>query len=698
MAALCTISLYAYERWNSGYEGYLFWNGLSSTMVDSYSTGITLSGENVWPLSTEGRFPPISGQGWHIALSGITWKTNTSAVNIRQKQFGPPLQLKPNQDGTLFWDVSTGQTAYLNLTQDITLTATKVFNVNKGGKYTLWVSLDYCPLPGMNIYFSPDTYRIEVVKYPRSNSFISNSNVISLSANNITKIDFVYDGTLMLGKATHYKIFLPTTDDLYFEGLGNSLRPNPYYVNGIREPNSYIIPGQGLKIEPFSNTFTSVSAIYIAGSGVNISYFGQGTNFFNFSLIGPSWLTVDTLSNTRELTSSFDRVFGNLSGSNDLDSYNSLEFASDLFATPSLITAPSIMLEAYPNPPYNFTKFNLIPVPTCLSSLKVDFRSAKDRDIKRITINKLSVPLTPPALPSGKVQRYNFTNERQVQMAFERVQTNERFEVFFERQAPIKGAPPILWLDPMDQYTVDSNNYIIEKIKSKPDSTWEVYEDNELSRPLLCETDVLRSAYFIISGDRASKMSINRPLTSLKIENPLRNDVSDFTTFTVVEPVSVVPGREFPVWWLGDFRTNRGYGVVLSGNKICYGSVTTSSLTNVQKYRNILLNFPIQENKPFILTNVLAGGSTKRSTVYLNGRRLTLQPGTNPTNVLSLTSFDLTFGVINESGVPVYGVFKLHSFILYNSALSPARINAINSYLIDKFYINEGYGSEDCEL
>jgi hypothetical protein len=694
-------SSYRYERWSNGYDGYIFWKGLSSTMVDAYNISTAVSGEEIWPLSTEGRFPPVSGLGWHIALSSITWKTNVSAINNKQKNFGPPLALTPNQDGTLFWDVSTGQTAFLTLTQDRVLTATRLFNVNKGGKYTMWVAVDYCPLPEMNLHFSPDTYRIEVVKYPRIKSLITNTEVISLSPNNITKIDFVFDGRLMLGKATHYKIFLPTTDDLYFEGLGNRLATNPYYVNGLFEPSSHIRGGPGLIIRETFNNFTDVSAIYVAGSGVNISYFGQGTNFFNFSLIGPAWLTESTLNATTSLTSSFDRVYGNLKSWDIEGGYQFSEFASDLFGTPSEITAPNIMKESYPTP-YKFTKFNLVPVPTCLSSLKIDFRTAKDRDIKRIVVNRSDASLNPPVLESGRLQRYNFTNERQVQLEFERIQTNNRFSVYFERQAPIKGLTPIIWFDPMDQYTTShDNNCLVGSISSKPNSDFFLTQSNQNLRPLLCQTDVLRSAFFTISTNKVSHMAVT-PLLSqaLKKQDSLNNSIKDFTVFTVVEPVSVVAGREFPIWWLGDFDDQRGFGLVLSGNKICYGGVYNSEIKRVNanwKYSS-LIDHPIEEHKPFLITNLMTGGTqNKRSTVYLNGRRLGVQRGMDQSFLLNISSYNLNFGAVVDRGTTIYGAFKLHSFILYDTGLSVSKISAINKYLMDKFYINEGYGSQECE-
>jgi hypothetical protein len=232
---------YYFENWNSGYVGYTYWRGFSGIIYNTYLWTQAVSAESVWPLSTEGRTPPPIGLGWHIALSSITWRTNVSAVNTRQKNFGPVAQLFANPDGTLFWDVSTAQTAFYLLTENKTITATQLFNVFKGGKYTLWAKLDFCPEEEMNLYFDYNTYRIQVVKYPRKDTYTDNTKVVRLSANNITRIDFVYDGQYMLGKATHYKIYLPTGDDLYLQGLGNTLIPSPYYANGLSEPDNYIL-------------------------------------------------------------------------------------------------------------------------------------------------------------------------------------------------------------------------------------------------------------------------------------------------------------------------------------------------------------------------------------------------------------------------------------------------------------------------
>jgi hypothetical protein len=698
-------AVYYLNDWNDAYHGYQFWSGynytpwktVSARMFQLYNNTVEFSATDVWPLSTEGANVPVSGRGWSIALSGITWRTNVSAVNTRQKN-AVPSQLTYNSDGTLFWDVSTSQVAYLTLTEDITLTATRLFNVKKGGKYTMWISLDYCPLEKMNLVFWPNTYRIQVSKFPKESSYTNNLSVIRLQPNNITRIDFVYDGSLMLGKATHYKIFLPTTDDTYFQGLGNTLRPNPWYVDGLGEPNKFILPqsNNGIRIQQISSTFTPVSAIYVAGSGVNIVYFGQGFNFFSFSLAGARWQTERDLLNTAGLTASFDRVFGNLSGAD----YNDSTYAINLFATPSQVTAPDIMLSAYPNPPYKFTNFNLIAIPTCLSSVDISVRSGKDRDIKSITINRLPAGLNAPIINSLP-QRYNFKNERQVIFRFNRVQANTEFKIIYQSQEPINGLRPILWFDFIDSFvtTIDSNK--ITSIHSKPREEYILQQNTVNSKPTLCETTIYRSAYFNPAGGATPNMTLNRPLTSLDRNFP--NGHLRFTQFVVIEPTLNWYPEPQVVWWMGDYRRmingSGGYGVVLSGNKVCFGGLAVLG----QTFDTEISNYTIEANKPFILTTQLnhrtPTAAIGNSSYYINGRPAGLAPGhsINISNLAtSMTSFEVVYGRV--PGTNKYSNFKLHTHILYDSVLNIPRISKINEYLSNKYYITEGYNSNGCTV
>lgn len=677
-----------FENWNSGFAGYTYWRGFSARIFSAYDNTQALSGENLWPLSTEGAFPPISGRGWHIALSGITWRTNVSAINTRQKNFGPPALLTPNLDNTLFWDVSTAQTAYLTLTENKTITATKLFNVKKGGKYTMWVSLDFCPLPEMNMYFDYNTYRIQVVKYPRSQSYTSNTEVVRLSANNLTRIDFIYDGRFMLGKATHYKIFLPTTEETYYQGLGNTLQTNPCFVTGINEPEKYISPSNGLITIPFSNTFTELSSTYISGSGVDILYFGQDYVFLTFNMVGAAWQNELDLLENNALTATFDRAFGNLSGGD----YRVPLYSDNLFATPSIASAPDIMLSAFPNPPYRFAKFKTNQIPVCLSALEVNIRSGKDRDIKRILINNAVAATTGP-LVNGVEQKYNFTNERQAVINFTRIQQNYRIDVFCEKQAPVKGSlRPVIWIDPIDNFTLNTIGNKVESVSSKPNDSYRFFAPSSVNRPFNNITDITRSLYFTTSAGDNTYLTINKSLsTDIKPKND--DGLTNLTTFTVVEPVSVLDGSEWVVWWIGDYRFgvggSIGYGLVLSGNRICFGGINANNV-GLPKFFSVIRTYAIEKDKPFLITTVLESTSEsnpkiKRPTVYLNGSRLSLQAGLAQTMSLPLTSYQLNFGT--APNLNKFGNFKLHSFIMYKEALTPSRLSLVNNHLISKFNI-----------
>jgi hypothetical protein len=696
-------TVYYLNDWNDAYHGFQFWSGynytpwesVSAKMFNLFNNTLDLSGAWVWPLSTEGSIDtitPTSGRGWNIALSAITWRTNVSAINTRQKN-AIPAPLSYNADNTLFWDVSTSQTAYLSLTEDRTLTATRLFNVKRGGKYTMWISLDYCPLEKMNLVFDPASYRIQVVKFPRNQSYYSNLSVIRLQPNNLTKIDFVFDGRYMLGKATHYQVFLPTPDDLYYQGLCNTLDPNPWYVDGLSEPGTYILPqtNNGIKIQKISDSFTSVSAIYIAGTGVDIVYFGQGFNFFNFNLVGARWQTELDLTSNIQLTSSFDRIYGDLSGGN----YNDKTFAVNLFGTPSFVTAPDIMLSAYPNPPYKFANFKLVSLTTCLSTLNINVRSGKDRDIKSITINRGATTILSPVV-NGLPQRYNFFNERQAVYLYKRIQTNVDFKVTYQAQAPVNGLRPILWFDFIDSFTTTINTNRISKIVSKPREEYFLSQGSSNSRPDLCQTEIFRCARFRNTGGRTTNMTLNLQLTSL---DQSKGGNFELTQFTVIEPTKAWYYPEEVVWWMGDYRKSTGnvgggYGVVLSGNKICFGGFNSGGS---QKFNTEVSTNTIELNKPFILTTIVQGtGLSRRSSYYINEKRFFVAVGhtSTLTQVTNITSFEVIYG--RAPGTNSYSDFKLHAHILYDRILTTSKIRQITKYLTDKYYLVEGYNSSSC--
>lgn len=678
---------FRYENWNDGAVGYTYWSGVSSNIFNAYITGLTLSSENVWPLLTEGT--TTSGRGWHIALSGITFKTNVSAVNTRQKNFGPVVRLTPNLDNTLFWDVSTAQVVYLTLTENRSLTATRIFNTYRGGKYTMYILLDFCPEENMNVIFDKSTYRVEVSKFPKNRSYRSFNNVVSLSANNVTRIDFTYDGSYMLGKATHYKIFLPTTDDLYYQGQGNTLETNPQYISGLSEPDSYISPGPGIRILPFSDQFTAVSAIYISGSGTDISYFGQGTVLFTMNMIGANWPSLASLTENRGLTASFDRVYANLSGGD----YRIPEYADNLFGTPARNIMPELVLSGWPIPPYQVNKLKSNPVPTCLSALEIIVATGRDRDINRVVINNaVSFPLTPTL--SGEEQRYNFSNERQALFRFQKVQRNFRFDVYFEKQAPLRvGAAPILWFDPIDNFTITKTFDRIQRIISKPDKNNALVQNTFNNRPFTFESATKRSLAFTTSGN-ITRMTLSRPLTSIIPISQITNVGSkNITTFTAVHPLSVTQGAECVLWWIGDYKYgpggSMGYGVALSGDKICFGGLNPNS-AGLSKINNVIQSYKVEKDKPFLLTTVLESRTgdprVLRSTVYLNGSRLSsIERGLQSTIALAMSSYNMIFGASPE--LTNYSNYRLLTHLLYDRALTSTQLTVMNNYLLNKFNI-----------
>jgi hypothetical protein len=700
-----------HENWNSGFVGYTYWFRNSIFIDSTYNTVQQFSAENVWPLSTEGRFPPPSGRGWHIALSAITWKTNISSVNTRQK-VAVPVELAETGLKTVNWNVSAAQTAYFSLTGNYTLTADKVFNARKGGKYTMWISLDYCKEVEMNFVFNPRTYVIHTRKplildkgtvserYALTDgpdSYQDNNNVVRLSANNITRIDFVFDGTRMLGKATHYKSILPTEDDTYYQGIGNTLDPNPAYVNGLGEPYDHIVNGPGISMIPFSNTFTSVSALYVGGSGVFINYFSSIYQLFNFTLNGAAWQPETSLLSNRALTSSFDRAFGNLSGGD----YNLRAFSSNLFATPAKSTAPDIMLSSYPNPPYVFTKLRSVEIPTCLSTIKVSIFSGKDRDIKRISLNSLPYPVLGPLL-SGYEQKYNTDNERQSEITLNRIQNNFNFVVFYEKQEPLKGVTPIIWFDSIDRHVVaTTTGRSVSSIISKPNRGLFLTQSNSTLQPILSATTITPSIEFRgpnLVRRSTNIMTTNTGLTSLSSPSSInQNNIKNFTQFTVVEPLSVVSGSNQIIWWLGDYSSNIGYGAAMVGNKVGVGNFRGGS----SPYTVVISTYTVENNKPFVITSSVgnaggAGGSStpaaRRHSAFINGRRISnIEPGVNGFSVnVGLTSSKFSMGGVGDyfsSLSANSGSFRLLANLIYEGELSLPKIAAINTHLINKFNI-----------
>lgn len=716
-------------RWTNGAVSFTFWRSNSAFINTAYLTTSGLSAEYLWPFVVENSLPPISGVGWMIALSSTTWKSNIAQVDTRQKNaFAVNLGETAEIDGgrTLNWNVSTAQTVYLTLTGNYTLTADKVFNPVRGGKYTMWIALDYCPEPFMNVVFNADTYRIFVKKLNEP-SYNSLSNIITLSANFITRIDFVFDGTRMLGKATQYRLFLPTTKDAYYSGVGSILIPDPAEIDGTTEPDTYFKSNTpGVVISPFSSQFTSVSARYVAGTGVVIDYFGTGTNLLRFTLRGASWLPTTLLGSNRALTASFDRVFGNLSGGGD---YNFSAFSGNLFATPLEISAPQIMKDAYPSPPYRLGSNTTVEVPQCLSGLVINIVSGKDRDIRNISVDKEFV-FVKPIIINNEPAPYTFNNERQTQITLNRIQKNYNIVVTFERQVPLQGDTPLLWFDIIDQTALSAVGSNVFKVESKPDNSLFALQNTVLNRPFISVSQTARGLDFSTSytTSTSSFMTLNRPLTGLaNTSNPL-SPVLNFTTFTVLVPLTTNPTNAQPeaAWWMGEYIQGLGYGVGVRGRRP-YVGMRTNSLTG---FTNVFTDYTTQSGVPFLISSVVRGDTTKKSRghdIYLNGRQVRtgnenmininvdiknfdIRLGSQNLNfITSVTAVPLTgtlFGAyklpngnlsvyttnnayINAGNImPTFGRFRILAIIIYSGALERPRLTAINNYLINKYNIS----------
>jgi hypothetical protein len=437
-----------------------------------------------------------------------------------------------------------------------------------------------------------------------------------------------------------------------------------------------------------------VSALYVGGSGVYISYFRSDAQLFNFVLNGSSWTNENTLLANPSLTSSFDRAFGNLSGSGD---YNFRAFVGNLFATPSKPTAPAIMLSSYPNPPYEFSKIRTVEIPTCLSSIRVSIYSGKDRDIKRISQNGAPVAIRGPVV-GGEEQKYNFNNERQSVITLNRIQNNFTFIVFYERQQPLQGITPILWFDTIDRNVVDTAGSLTPRVSgifSKPSRGVFLRQTTTSLQPVLCSTNVKRSVEFRgprLVRDSYNIMTTNTQLTALSAPGAaIRENIKNFSQFTVIEPLSVVPGATQIIWWMGDFVSNRGYGVVLVGDKIGVGNFRGGSTP----YSVMITSYTVKNNEPFVVSSSVGGDETKqagrRHSVFINGRRIgSLEPNTNNTSTINTGFQNTTYnmGGINTNSLSANsGSFRLLANIVYQGELALPKMAVINAHLINKFSV-----------
>jgi len=645
-----------FDNWQLGYEGYTTLIANSSNFESVYNTTRNLSSEK--------NYDGLGGTGWHIALSSITHRLNTSAINTKQK-VAIPVRVY-DKDNTITW-FTTAQTVYYNVTGNYTLTAKDIFEAKKGGKYTMWLYIDRCPQEKANVVFHPDTYNISV-KTPES-TFQSSHNVLILSARHITRVDFVYDGVKMLGRATDYFMDLPTTFDIYYRGSGiffrdpsNNRRKNPVYVNALTASNKaediYLDRGNGTLIDILNLTqYPVTSSLYVAGSGIKMRFLGADQQYFNFNLYNATWPSVNHITKFPLLTSSFDRVIG-LSAGSWLDR----AYGNNLLATPVSGDAPVQIIQKFPEPYYSLGPSNIITLKQCTSSYTIEVYSGKDRFIDNLILNE-SVVSKVPIKFNNKSQPFNFLNEETAVLKFERIQEDQDIEVYYSTQPTAIISNNILWFNSMDDTLFKPNTINVDEWVSNTNYDYKLKQLDVNSRPALTVDGSLRGVYL----KNNDFLTLNTPLTSLSSANLFR---TPFSTIAVVEFDSF-PATSF-LWWLGDF-SDRGYGLMMRGNKMYTGIGDTP--------RDVINNFIFETGKKYVITTVFNNNKDK---IFINNRTATrLNPRSFTNDVPVLEDYKFTLGK-NPNATSGYSDLKLYEFAFFKKALTIPEINRLNQFYIEK--------------
>lgn len=691
-------------NWNLGYSGYVTQKELSGLWSSVYTQASSLSSEVKYDFK--------GGTGWHIALSSITHRLNVSdQANIAQK-VAVPVKLYEHADKTVYWETSA-QTAYFNLTGNYSLTATNAIDARKGGKYTMWLYVDSCPEIDMNFTFYPSAFNISVKGWDDVNKketwTESTNNVLLLEADSITRIDFVFDGERMLGRCTHYKVFLDQTDDMYFQGTAikfkDTTRPtiirNPVFINAIYpySGKSFSLTGPndsdktGIIIVPEyvnypdritnRSDFDSNSSLYIAGSGIYMRYLNANMNYFSFNLYGAVFPSQLMLTKFKNLTSSFDRVTFTLSGGDWTDPL----YADNLVATPDASLLTSAVSAAFPQPPYVFTSSNIKAVTKCLSSLTVKINSGINRDISNLYVNGIAATIV-PSVCSGMTQPFNFINERSCELTFTRIQSDHVIEVYYSKQVPFNISQNLLTFMSMNEYGLHSTNNL--RLTGWDNSVTNNYklESTALQGPALNTEAALR----VVQLSNGKSMTLNTGLSVLS-SNKL-NFFKDFSTFTVFKtstfPVSSV------IWWIGDFTgttEQKGYGLYLSAGS---NNSLTARLFTVSNFRSMDRAIgskrditTIYANQTYVVcTNYdpvrNSGRDYRRQEIYINNKPSVYQRSlTDASFNLPLTSTNLIFNK-HPNEDTCYSNVKLYDFYLYNKGLSRSEILKMNKFLMEK--------------
>jgi hypothetical protein len=644
--------------WDLGYEGYTNLIANSSNFSSVYSSTLNLSGED--------KYTGLSGVGWHIALSSITHKLNTSAIDIRQK-VAVPVRLI-DRDYTLSWN-TTAQTVYYSVTGNYPVTASDIFEAKKGGKYTMWLYIDRCPQEFSNVIFDKDRYTIAVKK--DGTVYQSHDNVLTLSGRHLTRIDFVYDGVKMLGRATNYFIDLPTTLDTYYKGTGivfydSRLRKrNPVQVNGAIEPFNHIGQYTGTKIDLLNlSQFTATSSYYIPGTGIKMRFLGADSQYFSINLFNAQWPSSLAITKIPALTSSFDKVIG-LSGG----SWLLPEYGYNLVASPVSADAPIEIIQKFPEPKYGLGSSNIVTLKQCTSTYTLEIYSGKDRIIDNLTINGFSV-VKQPVKQNGYNLPFTTLNEETASITYVRVQEDQDIEIYFNTQPAVSIPNNILWFNSMDDTLFKPNTLNVDQWYNNSNEPYSLIQTNINDRPLLDTIGVLRGVYL----KNNDFLTLNTPLTALSASDSTLLNIP-FATVSVVEFDSF-PSTSF-LWWLGSFNYN-GYGLMMRGNKLYTRPGTTPS--------EEVDGTTFQTGRKYVITTVYDGTYERilidnRTVSQKSRRKIFKKPG----NLTLSTPSDLalTFGK-NPSGNNGYSDYKLYEFVLFKKALTVPEINKINLFYINK--------------
>lgn len=755
---LSTTIFYQNSSWSLGFEGYTnkvansakwetVFNFVSTVSASEKYVGLSL----IYPASSRtpdniNRSPSeFNGIGWQVSLSSTNHHLNRrKQVDIKQKA-SRPVSLYENADKTVSWN-TTAQVVYYTLTGNYTLTASQIFNAKKGGKYTMWLAIDFCPESNMRFVFDKRFYNISLKKWDnvKGDNFSTSTNVLQLCATSITRIDFVFDGVKMLGRATHYRTFIETTDDLYFAGIGlrfvdplQRLRSrNPVYVNNAVEAGNHfdlkrgefnvvgdmtnINPIPGLPpeyVDPFSDLndtgiffdspyinypnrqstpvdlrsdFDSNSSLYVPGSGISFRYLGSGLQYFNFTTSNAQFPSEIMLSKFISLTSSFDRVIAYLSAGSWLVPQN----AVNLVASPDETQLTPTISAAFPQPPYKFNSSNFVSVNQCLSTFTIEVFSGKDRDIASISLNGSRIPITPVVL-NGMTMPYNFNNERTATLTLFRIQQDYNVEVSFTNQ-PITTIPNLLLsFGSLNGFTIKQTlNKITTWSNNFDKFNYSFVQNNTNLSPTLTTFKASRFVSFGTPLGNNTEMTLDSNLQRLSsIDSKF---LKSFCTFTVFRVRSFV-NNSF-IWWLGDFTgttEQKGYGLVLSASSANPNRGRIFTMSNYQRFGDVrgVENDPLNLNANEIYVVATNYDSSRRlsQTVLINSvPSLTQRSMFFARFNNDMTNYNLVMGKHPTTGTG-YSNVDIFDFVMFDRALQNNELLLVNNYFNNKYKGSNSY-------